>query len=500
MAPKPCIDSNVERMLPKDMKASSPGIVVASRPGFFARVQLRSPVFEALCRSDRPVVVLWPRMDDKQLQAELASPNVFVEPLYTRREASYLGGLLEGALQQIRAHSWPRETPSAAMEQRLNRQRRSQRTWKWKTRCLWQMIFIGAWFTSRYAWTRTLLRKLEGRVASTTGYQRLFERYKPGVVITASPGYGLWYEDAYVIRAAQRAGIPTVCVVLSWDNTSSKGLFGATPDYFLAWTEAMKKELVAFHDVDPGRIHIVGTPLFDPYIEAQGLDHKAALMQQFLLDPARKTILIGTKSPNNYAYNAAIVALLVQALRDGRFVKPVQLIIRPHPINFSGEGTHPDVVAMQRLAAHSPHVHLCIPEQSAADVMDPSWSGVDEMVRLIGGSDLVVSMFSTMQVEAALYDKAVVNVAFDPGPVGVDDKSLTEEEQQYHNARVAETGGVQLARSPEHLVECINRYLDDPALDSEGRRVIRRQECGPLDGKAAERIADFILAVADQRF
>lgn len=479
------------------MKESSSGIVVASRPGFFARMQLRAPVFERLRRSGRPVVVLWPREEQEQLQAELDSPAVFLERLYVRRETSYTGGVLEHILQQIRTYTLPRGLSSAAVEQKLERQRRTWPRWRRSTKGLWLIVFTGVRLARRYAGVRALLRKLEERVSRTTYYQQLFERYQIGVVVTATPGYAPWHEDAYVIREARRAGIPTVCVVLSWDNTSSKGLLGAVPDYCLVWTEEMKKELVVFHDVDPARIYVTGTPLFDPYVQARDVDHKAALVEKFGLDPARKIILIGTKSPRNYVYNAQIIDILVRALREDRFSTPVQFIIRPHPINFFKGKPHPDLVEMRRLAEDTPHIHFSIPEQCAEDTMDLPWSEVQEMVRLIGGADVVVSMFSTMQLEAALYDKPVINVAFDPGPVAVNDKSLTEDEAQFHNARVVATDGVRLAHSPEDLIACINRYLDDPSLEHVGRKRIRQQECGPLDAGAAERIARFILAVAE---
>jgi CDP-glycerol glycerophosphotransferase (TagB/SpsB family) len=139
---------------------------------------------------------------------------------------------------------------------------------------------------------------------------------------------------------------------------------------------------------------------------------------------------------------------------------------------------------------------MSYPQVLPRNTMDLPWSEVEEMVRLINGSDVVVNMFSTMQLEAALADKPVINVAFDPGPVPVNQKSLTEEETQYHNSRLVRAGGVRLARSREDLIEHINQYLIDPTLDQQGRRTIVERECGPLDGRSAQRIADFILAVA----
>ena len=107
--------------------------------------------------------------------------------------------------------------------------------------------------------------------------------------------------------------------------------------------------------------------------------------------------------------------------------------------------------------------------------------------------------FTTFQqeLEAALADKPIINVAFDPGPVLPNEKSLAEIETNYHIARLVRTGGIRLARTPQDLLAQINQYLVDPRLDRKGRKVIVQQESGPLDGRSAQRIAEFILAVAE---
>jgi hypothetical protein len=54
-----------------------------------------------------------------------------------------------------------------------------------------------------------------------------------------------------------------------------------------------------------------------------------------------------------------------------------------------------------------------------------------------------------------------------------------------------------LARDPEECIRLINGYLEDPTLDSDGRRRAREQDCGPL-GQAGKRIADAILHLIDR--
>jgi CDP-glycerol glycerophosphotransferase (TagB/SpsB family) len=200
-------------------------------------------------------------------------------------------------------------------------------------------------------------------------------------------------------------------------------------------------------------------------------------------------------SPHAYCYNADIVEILVQALVEERFIEPIQIIVRPHPINYMND-VHSDVYRMQALLERSPHVRFSIPQVLPRTTMDLPWTEVEQMARLINGSDIVVNLFSTMQLEAALADKPVINVAFDPGPVLPNQKSLAEIETNYHIARLVQTGGVRLARSTPDLLAQINQYLVDPTLDRQGRKAIVQQECEPLDGRSAQHIAEFILAVA----
>ncbi len=63
---------------------------------------------------------------------------------------------------------------------------------------------------------------------------------------------------------------------------------------------------------------------------------------------------------------------------------------------------------------------------------------------------------------------------------------------------IVATGGVRLAYSPDECVRLIKQYLDNPQLDSEGRRKIRLEQCGPLDGHAGDRIAQLLCGESDR--
>jgi hypothetical protein len=60
-------------------------------------------------------------------------------------------------------------------------------------------------------------------------------------------------------------------------------------------------------------------------------------------------------------------------------------------------------------------------------------------------------------------------------------------------------GASRLACDPEECIRLINRYLDDPTLDADGRERAREEDCGPLDGKAGERIATVLQSLSQGR-
>ena len=115
-------------------------------------------------------------------------------------------------------------------------------------------------------------------------------------------------------------------------------------------------------------------------------------------------------------------------------------------------------------------------------------------------SDVMVNMFSTMVVEASIFDLPAINLAVTAGFDSADDgrsrQDITIDYVQTHNQRIIQTGGVRNAFSIDELIDLVNAYLRDPSLDSEGRADIRELEAGPFKGNAGNQIAEHLLALA----
>jgi CDP-glycerol glycerophosphotransferase (TagB/SpsB family) len=108
-------------------------------------------------------------------------------------------------------------------------------------------------------------------------------------------------------------------------------------------------------------------------------------------------------------------------------------------------------------------------------------------------SDVVVNVASTIAIEAAIFDTPVVNVSFD----GEEPSEFARSARRYyrftHYVNITRHGAVRVAERPAQLVELIGRYLDYPAIDRDGRRRVVVEQCQFLDGRAADRVAAFVV-------
>jgi hypothetical protein len=107
-------------------------------------------------------------------------------------------------------------------------------------------------------------------------------------------------------------------------------------------------------------------------------------------------------------------------------------------------------------------------------------------------SDVVVNVASTIAIEAAIFDTPVVNVSFDGETPSEWVRSARRYYRFTHYVNITRHGAVRVAEDPAQLVEHVGRYLEDPALDREGRHRVVLEQCQFLDGRAGERVAAFV--------
>jgi hypothetical protein len=442
------------------------------------------------------LVILTPNPDEQYLRDEFASDNVFIEKYQIEKGLEYLR---QSRLQHLFRRLRDLTVKASADLGTINVRRKRYRVKSAGTRraLIDPIKELPVPLLRRSRLLRQALLYLETAVYSPELHSDLFRRYKPHLVVLTSMGN--WRgPDAYLMREAHKHGAKVVSVILSWDNTSTRGMGGANPDYVVAWTERMKRELTEYYDIEEKQIFVGGVAHWDIYYSPSSLS-KAELFQRFGLDPERKLVLFGTGSPTIWAdLNLDIIEAIGQAIAQGRFVFPCQMLVRLHPIYLSRQREAIVQTHWQRfneLTARYPHVMLNTPKVSSRKVtFDLAPSEAEELKAMLRYCDVLVNTYSTLMLEASIFQRPIVNVCFD----SINPRTGLPYEvflNYPHLKRILSTGGTRTAQTPDELIALINMYLQHPELDSERRERIRINECGPNQGRAGVAIGQYILSL-----
>jgi CDP-glycerol glycerophosphotransferase (TagB/SpsB family) len=116
----------------------------------------------------------------------------------------------------------------------------------------------------------------------------------------------------------------------------------------------------------------------------------------------------------------------------------------------------------------------------------------DELWHALKYSDVIVNHFSTMGLEACMFDKPVIYILYFPrqGYTWIQPPVYYDHGLAIHNRRMLGYGITRTASNQEELLEAIKDALAYPEKYVEKRREVVEQELGPLDGKACQRLVD----------
>jgi hypothetical protein len=348
---------------------------------------------------------------------------------------------------------------------------------------------------------------LENLLCTPRVHDRFFEKYRPDAVVLTSPG--TFDYDHYVIREAKRHDIRVVSYVLSWDNTTVRGLGVNLNDQIIVWSDVMKDELVRLHRIPAEIISVDGVPHYDYYVNSKAhMMSKNELSKEFGFDPKRRLLFLATKSPNCFLYNSDIAKVICDAIRDGRLPKDIHLLVRLHPIYFRKRNGQyafkKDISEWEKLLRQYGNDYLSVDYPSMLEGKLSFFMRESEIAKLasiLKNSEVVINMFSTLNLEASIFDKPTVNVAFQfshkrPPSTKIARFDIGYDEVQTHNQRVVRSNGTTVAHSAEQLIGYINRYLQSPHLHASGRKQIVANECGSNLGYAGRTVGETILRVA----
>lgn len=333
---------------------------------------------------------------------------------------------------------------------------------------------------------RHLVRYIDGKIRPSN-LGTLFEQYQPKILFAGSLTSN---EDVLFLKEAKKRGIKTVGMIRSWDTiTVNKGIPRVYPDKVLVHSEILKGDVIDYGDADPETVTVVGLSHFDHYLDPPKMSREE-FFRRVGGDTAKRTIFYPLNGVASRDFDAYIVGILEEMIRLNEQLQDVQLFVRRHPnevkdIDFCDPKISiiniPEVIDF-------PHNKLAEREFTQRDI--------DILAHALRYSDLVINTQSTTTIDAAAFDKPVININFDESPDKNFYKSVRRFYHYNHYQPILKSGGVRVVGSKEELEQAILDYLADPSKDREGRaRLLAGQNGGPLDGNASRRTAEAVLAL-----
>lgn len=343
------------------------------------------------------------------------------------------------------------------------------------------------------------IRKLDQWHCSTVGRLPLVQRYRdafrelrPSVVFCTHQRPP---DILPPILAAKEMGIPTATFIFSWDNLSSKGRIAAPFDHYLVWSELMRSEMIKYYpEVDPSRIHIVGTPQFDPYANKSLLWSKEEFLRRVGADAGRPLICYSGGDTRTCPDDPAHVSILLKLIRTGQIRGNPQVLVRPAPVD-NGK-------RYEKVREQFPEVLISQPAWVHTTPGDwfrvmPTQADIQMLANITHHADLNVNLGSTMTLDFAIHDKPVVNVAFDVSDPPVFGHPVWEFFYRFeHYVPVVKLQAARFARTEQEMADHVNSYLDDPTLDRIGRQRLVDLQVGAPIGTSSDLVIDALQRIS----
>jgi hypothetical protein len=327
------------------------------------------------------------------------------------------------------------------------------------------------------------LYRLRARLARDAKSNRELDAVSPDALFITDP---VRREFDPLFFEACRRGLRTICLVLSWDNVTSKGRLHSEFDRILTWNESMRGDVLKLYpDRAPASVCVVGYPRFDIY--RQDLPptfEREPFMRSLGLDPAHPFILFSGIATSSFRAQPDIVEHICAALEAGELGSRTQLLVRCHP--------HDDISVYARFRGRK---RVAVwPDEARLEGKETLFDlapRADELWTLgasVRHSAVCVNPGSTVMLDASIANVPIVSVNYDGDralPYWQSFRSVYEftHQQQFHAF-----GATQFANDRAELIRAIGAALRDPAERSAERAQAAAHFIGSREQGSIDRI------------
>jgi hypothetical protein len=273
------------------------------------------------------------------------------------------------------------------------------------------------------------------RAGANAELHELLARERPDLVILPSGGIDAMTTDA--IASCRALGIRSLVLVHNWDNLSSKGAFAVAPDHLGVWGPQSVEHAVRIHGIPRERVRVLGAPSLDHYFR-----HEAGTTASRFGFPY--VLFAGCFAP--FDELTPLRALEAEIERQGLDLK---VVYRPHPQRQPRRVDDRFRPEEFRHVVLDPELDELYARSFDPVRSTPRFPGLESYPATFEHARFVICPLSTMVVEAAIFEKPVIVVAYDDG---IHPNSPAQVLHYDHFEGIDRVAGLELARSPEELV------------------------------------------------
>jgi len=430
-------------------------------------------------QKDLKIVLVTVKQAAEAVEHDFGGGGVIIEPVSVNWRKTWLerAGFFFNSYLNLTELAWLEATMGVRIDEKATRKKKYPVFFK---------KFIAQTF-GQSKWIRTKLApKIDDWIFRRRPGKELFLKYRPAALFVPDI-FGT--QGLELLREAKRQGVPSVGMTASWDHFP-KRFEARKPNQLLVWNETLKQEAIELQNYEPDKISVVGVPQYDLFTQKDYLLNREYFFKQLNLDPNKKLISFFSSS-KRAPDDGDIVDMILRWNDEDHLASKINLYLRPYPGVVSDHekfdrfqdksGVYIDWIDRQRLFGDSAHAWY------------PTLEGMIFFMNVLYHSDVVISTYSSVSVEASVFLKPAININFDGYKTRPFEKSIKRSKFKSHFNHVFLTSGVYQAESADDLLNFINKFLQNSDANREGLIKLRDKMCWKIDGRTSRRIADQVL-------
>lgn len=245
------------------------------------------------------------------------------------------------------------------------------------------------------------LQRIEERLPPHPALVAMLKAERPDVlVISPLLGPDVWQYE--YLLAAKHAGVPTLFMVHSWDNLTSKSLIRLQPERMAVWNGIQRDQAVRLHGYPEHRVTVTGAQNFDDWFLMKPSVDRETLCRMYGLHPGRPILFYLASALYFFKRlpEEDFVQRWVRAVRAApeQDVANASIVIRPHPKR---------TAAMVAMADAGPEGVVVTPREGENPVSPESRQAFFD---ILYHADAVVGLNTSAMIEAAVLEKPVHTV------------------------------------------------------------------------------------------